>query len=404
MRQFDSLIDAQSFVQQRVDRPAGDYYATLGNKASFHAFTLDLAKGQFTNVYDVSLASDRANAAIHIHHTPTDLYSFASNHMPAAAISGGFFFLADHYQRAPRQAALNLAIADGQVRSLPVVDREAILTRQGRVSGRQIQALGELSIGNQLLSWAGSLTDHEAEVSVFGNGNAVIKHQSVPETGSQRVLEESSRFTPTIEQDDLIDIGLIHLADNHFRPRSISRDGGLNIFAHDLVLRCHERVLAQHGELVTIRSVGSLSLDAYNGSAISVGPSFDTPDFDAHAINQDRSLGDKPPFVSAPLARTMLYETVDGELHLRLFDGRRDSQTFPGVTPEEAIKLTEDEADISWGYFLDPGQTAKLGISHRGRVASFGNRHYLMWPKQAGEPFAWAPYRGRPDASVITLQ
>lgn len=405
MRSFATVTEAQAYISQRIDVPVRESQTELRAQVDFHAFSLAMGNGQFTNVYDVSAPAAHAETSIHVHTKPTDVYSFANHQqIPAATISGGFFFLADEYGRAPRQAALNTAIHNGNIRSLPVVDREALTINQGAISGQQLAALGELSIGDRTHSWAGSLTKHEAEFRLFGNGNATIRHVAAAQTGSRRVLDESTRFTPKLNEEGMVDIGLIHTQANHFVRTTISRQGGLDIFAHDAVLRGPAEVLTSATDEVIFRSLGNLALDKPSLSAISVGPSLHTADFSAHPINADHSLGDKPPFLDVPMARTMLYRTDDDRLHLRLFDGRPGSPVFPGVTPAEALKLTEDEGTITWGYFLDPGQTAKLCIQAMGRRFSFGNAHYLQWPSAPGEPFTWAPYRGRPDASVITLQ
>lgn len=405
MRSFATITEAQAYISQRVDVPVRESQVELREQVDFHAFSLAMGDGQFTNVYDISTLLAHAETGIHVHAKPTDVYNFASHQqIPAATISGGFFFLADEYRQMPRQAALNTAVHGGEIRSLPVVDRETLIVNQGIVSGQQVLALGELSIGSRTHSWAGSLTQHDAELRLFGNGNVTIHHATSAETGSRRVLEESTRFTPAIAEAGMIDIGLVHRHANHFVRTTASREGGLDIFAHDVVLRGREAILTAATDDVIFRSLGNLALDNHSLGAISVGPSLHTTDFDTHPINADRSLGDKPPFLATPMARTMLYQTADDRLHIRLFDGRPGSPVFPGVTPAEAFKLTEDEGEITWGYFLDPGQTAKLCIQAMGRRYSFGNAHYLQWPTVPGEPFTWVPYRGRPDASVITLQ
>jgi hypothetical protein len=153
-----------------------------------------------------------------------------------------------------------------------------------------------------------------------------------------------------------------------------------------------------------IRTLGDRAIDNALQGAISVGPMLDTESFTEHPVNDDKSLGSKPPFLDIPLARTVLYETGGGMVHLRLFDGRPGSPIFPGVTPDQAAQAIKEESDISWGCFLDPGQTAKLVVKGVTDVASYGNTHYLKWPQLPGDKFVWVPKTGRPVASMITLR
>lgn len=183
-----------------------------------------------------------------------------------------------------------------------------------------------------------------------------------------------------------------------------SNSGGLDIFNHDVVARMHER--HAHGELpeMHVRTLGGKAIDGSLQGALSVGPMLDTENFTSHPVNRDASLGGRPPFLDVPLARTVLYETDDGMVHLRLFDGRPGSSIFPGVTPDQVSQFVTSEENVTWGCFLDPGQTAKLVVRGDDDIASYGNTHYLKWPKQPGEKFIWVPKSGRPTASTITLR
>jgi hypothetical protein len=104
------------------------------------------------------------------------------------------------------------------------------------------------------------------------------------------------------------------------------------------------------------------------------------------------------------MARTVLYETEDGKIHIRLYDGRPGSDVFPGVTPTEVVEAICAEGNVVWGCFLDPGQTAKLCVRTGDNIESLGNRHYLKWPTEPGEKYIWVPEVGRPTASAITIQ
>ena len=66
--------------------------------------------------------------------------------------SAGFFVLGDKAPTLPRQASLLLAITNGQIVSLPVADREAVLSRDGTLSVAYIRAEGRLAIDEAHLS------------------------------------------------------------------------------------------------------------------------------------------------------------------------------------------------------------------------------------------------------------
>jgi hypothetical protein len=100
----------------------------------------------------------------------------------------------------------------------------------------------------------------------------------------------------------------------------------------------------------------------------------------------------------------MSYETEDEMVHIKLFDGRPGSKVFSGVTPSEAVEHVCSEASIAWGCFLDPGQTAKICVRGSEVVRSFGNRHYITWPRQRDGLYSWAAKIGRPVGSMIGLQ
>ncbi len=390
-------------MQNIVDVPVVERREAVGQGVQFHAFSQELSDGRFTNVYDISYRKDEARPAIHVHNQLTSVYNFAKSHSSNVVTGGGFFFLADIASGLPRQLALNLAAVDGKVRNLPVIDREAVVLNGRNLSAELISSLGVLSINGRELSWSGSLTSYETEAKVFGNGNAVITHEYDEATGSVRVLDERSRFTPAIKSEGMVDIGFIAWGDGTFLGKETSLTGGVDIFAHDVVVRCSQKYLTEDLEM-KVHTIGSIAVDGPVKAALSVGPMLKTPDFESHPINKDSALGGKPPFLERPLARTALYESEDGTVHVRLFDGRPGSIICPGVTPSEVSEFIQAEGDTAWGCFLDPGQTAKLCVRLNSSVESLGNRHYLKWVAKPGKKYVWVPKIGRPTASVITLQ
>lgn len=401
---FETNIAAREFLCARVDAPVADRVEPLSDGMVMQTYALDLGEGKFTNVYDLSFAAGEVQPNIEFPHELTSVFNYVgSNHEIKAATGGGFFFLTDQASAKPRELALNLAVSDSQVFALPVVDREAVLLNGRRLSAEYVRAFGVVSIDGVELSWSGSLTEHETDVRVFGNGNSIITHVQSDATGKVRVLDENSRYTPVIEDDDTVDIGFISSSDGVFVGVDISSTGTLDIFSHDAVIRMHERYAHRGFPQMRIRTIGDMALDGTMHGGMSVGPMIDTINFSEHPINKDQSLGSNPSFLDIPLARTVLFEDNKGIVHLRLFDGRPGSHTFPGVTPYQASRAIMDEG-VAWGCFLDGGQTAKLAIRTDEDIASYGNTHYLRWPQNHGEKYIWVPKTGRPVGSMITLR
>lgn len=405
MHSFETDTAAKAFVRERVDVPLVSQMESLGDGISMRSFSLELDEGTFTNVYDLAFPVGSLQPDIELPSRLTSVYDHVTaNPDIRVATGGGFFFLADRASTLPRQLGLNLSITRGQVYGLPVADREAVLTDGRNLSAEHVLSLGAMSIGGKEITWSGSLTGHDTDAKIFGNGNSIVTHVHSDATGSMRVLDETSRYTSPMHDEGMVDIGFIRRDDGVFVGVSRSAAGELDIFTHDVVVRTHERYA--HGELpeMRIRTIGHHAVDGSLRGAVSVGPMLTEEDFSGHPINDDKSLGGKPPFLDVPLARTVLYEAENGIMHLRLFDGRPGSTVFPGVTPRQATEAIDYDGGAVWGVFLDPGQTAKLAVQSEHDIKSYGNSHYLKWPTQPGEKFLWVPKTGRPVASMITLR
>lgn len=393
-------------MDAEIDRPVTRRACQAGIGIELRAFPYAVSGGGFTNVYDVSWQPDAVTASIHISARPVDIRAEAQARGALVTASAGFFILGDRVSALPRQASLHLAIGSGQIVSLPVADREAVLTRDGTLSAAHVRAEGLLVIDGRELTWTGSRTGRLAQCYVYGNGNAVITHQHDPVTGTARVLDETSRLTPAIRPGSkLADVGFLSVGDGGFRSAAVSTSGGMDIFCHDVVIRCPASTVEPgHVSRMDIRQVGPLNGGCLPDAAVSAGPCLDTADFAVHPVNDDPSLGSKPPFADRPMARLVLYQDLRGRTHLRLFDGRPGSPVFSGVTPAEARDAIAVDTGFRWGCFLDPGQTARICVNGPGGLASYGNRHYLQWPQNGTGMFTWVPGTGRPVASIITAQ
>ncbi len=393
-------------MEAEVDRPVARQARQIGAGIELRIFLHTLSNGAFTNVYDVSCEPDAATARIHISARPVDIRAAEQARSALVTASAGFFVLGDKASALPRQASLHLAITDGRIVSLPVADREAVLSRDGALSAAYIRAEGRLAINGRELTWTGSRTGRSAQCYVYGNGNAVITHQQDPVTGTARVLDEASQLTPAIRPgDQMVDVGFIAAEDGGFRSVAASTSGGMDIFSHDAVVRCPAGAVEPgRASMMDILQVGPLQGRCLPDSAVSAGPSLDVMDFAAHPINDDPSLGSLPPFTDRRMARLVLYQDLQSRTHLRLFDGRPGSRSFPGVAPSEARDAIAADTGFRWGCFLDPGQTARIWLNGPGGLTSYGNRHYLQWPESGTGRFTWVPGTGRPVPSIITIK
>lgn len=405
MHRFSSLGEAQSFVTQEIDNPVSTDTLTIKPGVKLSTASIDMGCGRFTNSYDITFdARDKPLDIIAFDGLTSvnDFLTSPASKQYSVASGGGFFFLADRASNSPRQLALNLSISRGDLRSLPVTDRESVISGHDGLEVRVLVALGAMVLNGRPLDWSGSLTDYDTEVKVYGNGNASISHQENPLTGSVRVLDETSRYTPPISHEDYMDVGFIGRGGNDFIGVGGSTTGGVDIFAHDFVVRCPQRYINGNSSL-QIDTIGGTALSRLEGGAFSAGPALNIADFSNHPVNHDASLGSRPPFIETFLARTAIYKDEDNLTHIRLFDGRPGSSSFPGVTPNEVASHILSEGGFEWGCFLDPGQTAKLCVNYEDRSASYGNRHYMRWPVAVDPNFLWAPDIGRPVANVMAL-
>ncbi|HSX43307.1 MAG TPA: hypothetical protein VLF59_04430 [Candidatus Saccharimonadales bacterium] len=404
MRTFESAAAAEAFISEVIDQPLVSAVQEPQPGITLAQSVMEKPAGAFANVYDLSFVDEDVRPEIIAFGGLNSTHKFLSQggRRYNVATSGGFFYLADIGSSTPRQRPLNLSVSEGELLSLPVVDRYAVIAGSDDLTARKLAALGMLDLNGRSIMWSGSLTDYDTEAKVYGNGNVVINHQNDALTGTQRVLDESSRYTPPIEQEGYKDVGFISRGDNEFVGVGGSNDGGVDIFAHDFVVRCPEKYF-QGVSVLTVQTIGGISLERFTGGAFSAGPALNTADFSNDPVNLDRSLGGRPPFADVAMARTVLFRDAEGYTHIRLFDGRPGSPVFPGVTPDEAVQQIVAGHDIVWGCFLDPGQTAKLSVREDAGVMSYGNRHYMRWPSPANPNFIWTPELGRLVANVIVL-
>ncbi|GAA4962460.1 hypothetical protein GCM10023205_27800 [Yinghuangia aomiensis] len=388
-RRFSSLRDAHEFMKTEVDRPVEPGEITLDNgfKLDMHPHFFD--DGTFTNSYDLNWAPEDARAAMRITPRPESMLVPAPG--VSASTSATFFTFLDEASATPRQASLNLIISEGRILGMPVVDRETLYIRDGELAMDHIAASGELSLNGRTLTWAGSRTDRDAQSHVYGNGNIRVTLRRDPQTGSKRCLDETTRFTPVMPATEpRSDVGFMASADGTFTSVAVAPQGGMDIFAHDLVVRCPEGHVNRTGEnRLAIKSISSLRAENLPEFAVSCGPSLKTPDFAAHPINQDPSLGTRPVFADLQAIRMVVYGGLDERTHIRLFDGRPGSSTFPGVTPAQTRDIITADIGFTWGAHVDGGGSARISIVKDGVLRSFGNRQYLKWPRPGQDYFLW---------------
>lgn len=397
-RLFDSPEEAAAYLGPLLDQPVTAAAVDLAPGITLRMEPLWTGP-TFTNSYTISWHTP-AHATVLVADPPVSAADHARRGGSVVTTTAGFFFLADRCRFRPRTLSLNLAIHDGRVLSVPVTTQDALISHDGQLSVAEVPAHGELTMAGKRLRWAGSKTASAADCYVYGNANAAIHHQPDACTGKIRVFQEESRFTPRITGSTWTDLGFHATPDGRFTAVTRADSGRLDIFEHDLVVRC-PRAIA--GTCLDLHTIGPLTLRS-GQSAISVGPSLSYPDPATHPLNDDRSLGSYPLLKDRPSTRLVFYKTTDGTSHLRLFDGRPGSETFPGLTLDQTLATVRNHNDVASGCLLDSGNTSKLNVLRDGRLETFGNRHYLRWPPPGGAGFTWTPDAGRPVASLIALR
>lgn len=186
-RSFSSPREAAAFMETEIDRPVTERLTQLGEGIRLHAAARSVGESGFANVYDIACEPGAGTAPIHVSGRPVEPKTTEQADGALVTTSAGFFFLADKASGLPRQASLNLAIDGGRIVSLPVVDREAVMTRSGVLSADHIRADGGFAINGSSVTWTGSRTGRSADCYVYGNGNAVITHEKDAATGTSRV-------------------------------------------------------------------------------------------------------------------------------------------------------------------------------------------------------------------------
>ncbi len=401
---FATIAEAEACMREIVDRPIPRQMVVAEDRLTFTSFTHILPQGRFTNIYDISFDPRAVTANIHIGDELEGVYEYIERTPTLiAATSGPFFCHIDQNEGVPHQPVLNLAIANGQVKSLPVVDREAVLCMNNTLVAKPVQAVGIVSFGGTELTWAGSSAGHDADCVIFGNGNLVVERVACEINKSKRIIASASRYTPVFTRRDMVDVGFIPHPAGGFVADSVSDQGGMDICRYAFIGRLPKRYIPRNpGARLHVLSIDDMIPGRDILGGFTTGPMLNA-DFATHPIHQDRSLGPLSPLTEYPAARMVLYETTKGRVHIRIFDGRPGSEIFQGVTPTEALSLVHAEGSIRWGCFLDGGHTARTCIRQDKDVKGYGNAHYLTLPSNNNHSYTWAGKRGRPTAGIIAL-
>jgi len=349
----------------------------LINSVTFTQESIELDDRCFTNSYDLSydtrdsltLPSIRSRAS------PFALYELFNNKNVVGAINAGFFYLVDECCQYPQQAAYDLCIRDNQIFGLPLADRAALLEVDFKLFTRKLNATGTISIDGKDFTWKG-LKSHKNEGTdfiLFNSSFCSVKHKECPKTGTKRILEESSIYTPL---DESITDVLVGYDRENLIIKRIKRGGLCNIFDGNFVLRFanNRNCCFKVGMKVKPKFVDGQNLDLVN-SGITIGPSvYHFENNDDHEINHDTCHGSKKPTYSErKLAMSMIYEDMANKIHLRIFDGVPAIENFTGITAKEIGHIIPRN-ETKRAYLLDPGQSSKMVVREgRSGVVAYGN-------------------------------
>lgn len=378
---------------------------------SFEQSSLMLSsEGNFTNRYRVvfETSADDKQFLIDVKDSLTHINrTLINDETVVCAINGGFFLLLDETLEAPpREITYGTIVKNGVLCGVQSHDRPVLwVDKEGALHVSEVTARGKIKIGDVEGEWTGGKSaEAPATFVVFGPDCSVVQHVFDGKTGQKRVMNEELSKTPAT--DDVTDVICEQRGDEMFVSEIRSQGGSLVTKGNFIIQGNSENLRAVVvGDKVEV-SYSDLQLDTVT-SAITIGPSVTHFENEIdHPINHDLSLGEKPPFTNRPMARSVVYKTITGNVVFEIFDGAPKTDLFKGVTPKEVGEiLKNDGLNLEWAYFLDPGQSARLAVRHQdGTVQGFGNQHYIRWPKESNHPYIWAGEHGRAIPSVISVK
>lgn len=398
----DTIFDQTPFAVPTVAEAR-----EIGPSLFFCKNTVELSGNAFTNFYDLGCAPDTLSpttSKIESANTPFYLKRLLVNQPNAiAAVNAGFFYLADESAVKPANTTYNLCIRNNLIVGLPAVDRPVLyVSDENTLEARELKARGVVAIGKAQYEWSGSRTRNEGDITLYNSACCTIEHVSSENTVTKRVLNESLNYTP--EDIDAFDVVVVLCGDGLLRVAHIEEGGHTNIFSGNFIfhMRGKDREHIHLGDIVTPECIDDLVVSSLK-SATTIGPNvhhfLDQTD---HEINHDPSLGSKPPFADRRMARTIVYKDMQDKIHVRVFDGAPHTANFKGISPQETSSVLPQET-VQWAYHLDPGQSSKLVLRDNDLIKTYGNNHYLRWPKRPDRPFLWSPSNGRPVASALAF-
>ncbi len=380
--------------------------------AVFSQNTVELGDQAFTNIYDLSLPDENPSTTPEVFtasHAVSLKRLLINDEHAIGAMNAGFFHLVDEGAYVPTDPTYNLCIRGRYVVGLPAADRPAVFSTESGFDVKEVRAKGTIGFGSDEYEWVGARSQHRNETNenhmvLYNSACCVVRHVQAQNTGTKRVLDEAVNFTP--QDNDSFDVVVLADNDGVLRIKQVIAGGHTNLFAGNFIFQL-KGVDASHfkvGDPVQPLTLDTLSLTDIE-SAVSIGPNvhhfIDKKD---HEINHDLSLGEHPPFGERRMARSVIYKDTDGNIHTRVFDGAPQTEHFQGITPQETALLLPKEA-VQWAYHLDPGQSSRLAVKElNGKVKTFGNQHYVRWPKKEEHPFLWSPSNGRRVPSAIVYR
>lgn len=378
------------------------------NSITFAQESIELDSQSYTNSFDLSYdAKDSLTTpAIESREKPFALYELFNNPNIIGAINAGFFCLVDESCQYPLEASYDLCIRDNHIYGLPFADRPALLKKDNKLSVKEILSKGIISIDNKDFTWKGmeSYYKEETDFILYNSSCCTVKHKVSPNTGTIRVLEEYSIYTSY--NPNIIDVLVCNDGNNILRIKSIHKGGSSNLFDGNFVLRFFEdkKFNFKPGMIVMPKTVDGLGLSSIQ-SGITIGPNvYHFLDHDDHDINHDTCHGSKKPTYSdRRSAVSVIYEDLNGRVHLQIFDGVPSIKQFSGITAREVTQILPRNK-TKWAYLLDPGQSSKILIKEKTRdLIAFGNTHYVSLARNKKGHNKWAPLEGRAIGSAITL-
>lgn len=327
-----------------------------------------------------------------------------------AGINAGGRFLADIYNVDPLDYAYNLHIENGNLISLPVQTRSAIMEKDGKLHVLFLEAKGKIFLGKTVVNWVGSLTGRkysQSTAAVFGSINQRLIRVRQDDGTYKRTLDDDYSFVAAYPNRLNV---VFTLGNGKLKVKKITKRC-VNIFEGVFILSIEKNIAEgiKVGDTVDYWDIDGQLTPENTDSAVSLGAvliSSGTPSAKKSKtyFNYMRVLYDvngKAVYTGLhnQKARSAIIRTKDGQIIFLLVDSNPRSPHTKGMTLSDLKGyIINNWRNIDWAVACDGGQSSKLCLVNNRKISAYGNMHYEKWMGNMKIPDG---FNGRPVTSMV---